>query len=283
MRKRCALVLLPSVVAFWIGGDLFKALAGGNGRGGGKSGPSGNGDVNSDGALNISDAIYLLEHLFRGGPPPVALTCGDPKPTKKVTIAPSADTTLSRDWNDECGPVQNTLDKLEAATRNGINRFSRTALRFDLPQEVDGKKVTRAVLRLYALVQAEYITNDVFAARLKQDWDETVANWSSSTQFDLWSFNGGGFSLPGSGIVTVPSKYEARGSWHAQNGPYDEWIEWDVTQMAKGWALDDFPNYGLLVFQFDIPNQSENQGLTFASMEYNDAALRPQLVVEWEE
>jgi hypothetical protein len=40
---------------------------------GGAGTPSGNGDVNGDGALNITDAVYLLQHLFQGGPAPVPI------------------------------------------------------------------------------------------------------------------------------------------------------------------------------------------------------------------
>ena len=36
-----------------------------------------NGDVNGDQAINIADMIYLVDFLFRGGPPPVAIA-GDP-------------------------------------------------------------------------------------------------------------------------------------------------------------------------------------------------------------
>ena len=39
------------------------------GEGGGAFG--GNGDVNGDGSLDLSDAIYTLTYLFQGGPPPV--------------------------------------------------------------------------------------------------------------------------------------------------------------------------------------------------------------------
>lgn len=35
--------------------------------------PSGNGDVNGDGAIDLSDAVYTLLYLFRDGPAPVAL------------------------------------------------------------------------------------------------------------------------------------------------------------------------------------------------------------------
>ena len=35
-----------------------------------------NGDVNGDGSLNISDAVYLLKFMFNGGPAPVAIAQG---------------------------------------------------------------------------------------------------------------------------------------------------------------------------------------------------------------
>jgi len=38
--------------------------------------PSGNGDVNGDGLLDLSDAVYLLTHIFRSGPEPVAIAQG---------------------------------------------------------------------------------------------------------------------------------------------------------------------------------------------------------------
>src|SRR5262245_49894985 len=38
-----------------------------------QSAPSGNGDVNADQAIDISDPVYLLNHLFFAGPPPAPL------------------------------------------------------------------------------------------------------------------------------------------------------------------------------------------------------------------
>src|SRR5262245_28533581 len=38
-------------------------------------GQIGNGDVNGDGLIDISDAVYLLSSLFTGGPAPVAIEC----------------------------------------------------------------------------------------------------------------------------------------------------------------------------------------------------------------
>jgi len=37
--------------------------------------PSGNGDVNASGAIDVADAIYLLSYLFASGPAPEAIVC----------------------------------------------------------------------------------------------------------------------------------------------------------------------------------------------------------------
>ena len=37
--------------------------------------PSGNGDVNGDGRIDVADAIYLLGYLFANGPKPDAIAC----------------------------------------------------------------------------------------------------------------------------------------------------------------------------------------------------------------
>jgi hypothetical protein len=39
--------------------------------------PCCNGDVNSDGTINTSDALYLLRYVFEYQPEPVAIACGD--------------------------------------------------------------------------------------------------------------------------------------------------------------------------------------------------------------
>lgn len=86
MRSTMAAVAaLFSLVGF-VGRGLWDGAAvqaQGGGRGGNM--PIGNGDVNGDGVLDISDPVYLLESLFRGGSEPVPIEC--PPPTGETLPA----------------------------------------------------------------------------------------------------------------------------------------------------------------------------------------------------
>jgi hypothetical protein len=50
------------------------------------------GDASADGSVTVSDVIYLINYLFKGGPPPQCpptpyLTCGDANGDGKVTVS----------------------------------------------------------------------------------------------------------------------------------------------------------------------------------------------------
>lgn len=72
--KRALSLVLVACGAFFPGQILRGPIPLAGAAGGGAGTLSGNGDVNGDGALNLTDVIYCLQHLFQGGPVPVPIT-----------------------------------------------------------------------------------------------------------------------------------------------------------------------------------------------------------------
>jgi len=71
MRKLLSISLVLN--AALAAGFIWKELAV-HATGGGAV-PAGNGDVNADGALDLSDPVYLLSYLFLAGPKPAPIEC----------------------------------------------------------------------------------------------------------------------------------------------------------------------------------------------------------------
>ncbi|MCH2373618.1 MAG: formylglycine-generating enzyme family protein [Planctomycetes bacterium] len=65
------LVVLLCLNLFLLAGRFWQEAAAGS-----TFTPVGNGDVNADGDIDLSDPIYLLTYLFQGGPAPVAIAQG---------------------------------------------------------------------------------------------------------------------------------------------------------------------------------------------------------------
>ena len=76
MRRLIAIGLF--VNAALLAGVLLKEEVVVHAAGGGGGVPSGNGDVNGSGRIDLSDAVYLLSFLFQGGPAPVAIEAPPP-------------------------------------------------------------------------------------------------------------------------------------------------------------------------------------------------------------
>ncbi len=84
MRRICGLTL-AFVGGFFVACWLFVApnvpaglAVGGPGEEEGE--PITSADINGDGGVDLSDAVYLLQFLFQGGPQPVPVDCPEPPP-----------------------------------------------------------------------------------------------------------------------------------------------------------------------------------------------------------
>ncbi len=70
MKRMILFALLINAALLGVIAHQFTALAGG-----GRAEADENGDMNGDGSRDLTDAIYMLSWLFRGGPGPVPLAC----------------------------------------------------------------------------------------------------------------------------------------------------------------------------------------------------------------
>ncbi len=65
--------------------------------------PRGNGDVNADDDINVSDAIYILNWLFREGPEPVPFPCSPPGRELPGDLEPFRGVSLRLEFNETDG------------------------------------------------------------------------------------------------------------------------------------------------------------------------------------
>jgi len=49
--------------------------------------PPGCGNANGDGAVNLADAVYVINYVFKGGPAPDPLCIGDANGDEAVNLA----------------------------------------------------------------------------------------------------------------------------------------------------------------------------------------------------
>ncbi len=76
MKKVLAISLVLNGAFVVLAGLCWRELTAHAAGGGGT--PKGNGDVNGDGEIDISDAVYLVNALFLGGPDLKAIECPPP-------------------------------------------------------------------------------------------------------------------------------------------------------------------------------------------------------------
>ena len=193
------------------------------------------------------------------------------------SLSPIQTTTIWDAWNNPNGDSSfSTSANIFTATRTNIN-IMRGLLFFDLDSILPGTTISNATLNLYAIDQSEYIDNYFYVNRLTEAWDPNYADWASRTANESWSTTGGAWTTEGQSSVLIPGKHGS--VWNLASGQYDEWIEWDVTQILTDWIENGQPNFGFIVRQNDIPNSLWNETLDFTSGNYPDLSLRPQLLI----
>lgn len=201
--------------------------------------------------------------------------------TPGLVVAPQvSDTTIVRDYNDSCGPYQDDRNtSLGIYTREGIDRFGRGLLDFDLSELPPNSKVDSAYVYLFHLGQGEYVGNDFHLNLLAEMFDPSFVDWCSRDSQNSWQNPGGTWTNFGQASVFIPSFYT--GGWHYQSGEVNQWFTWDVTQMIQAVMDGQLEFNGFILRQEDIPNRYENQSVNFASMDHLDPELRPRLVIQY--
>jgi hypothetical protein len=198
----------------------------------------------------------------------------------EVTLAPPLkDITIYRTNDDLCGEYYNHPEVLYVATFESLPRTGRGLVKFDIHFIVipSGVNITSAKLQLYCFWESEYVDNECHVSLLLEDWSDAEANWCARTSALPWCENGGCFALLGQSTVIIPSKYP--GDWDF--GEYNEWIEWDVTNIVNYWREGTYANHGFCVWQEPMYGHDRNQSLSFASMEHSQALeFAPKLILE---
>lgn len=204
---------------------------------------------------------------------------------QSVVVDPTADTYI---WHsDACGaagdnyPCGETVSVdnpiLSVKTWEDCGRATRALVRFDL--DFVTVEVTSAKLRLYALQQHEYATNVFHAARLMEDWAASDVTWCESDAGIEWCSLGACFGTLHEATTIIESKFPAIEDDPAGPRPYEEWIEWDVTEIVNRWIAGTWANYGLCVYQTPLFGHNREQAIYFASLENADPSLAPRLLM----
>jgi hypothetical protein len=158
-------------------------------RGNGGVTVSGNGDVNADNGLDLSDAIYLLTHLFQGGPEPAP--CPDVTPQTETICDDNVDDDL--DGNTDCFDVDCFLTPNCPGLTGFLPDTSQTAC-----QDGNGEVIDCAAVSGCTALQDSLIDNGCDAAtRFVDNGDRTVSDtctglmWLKSLPFSAVGIGSG--------------------------------------------------------------------------------------------
>jgi hypothetical protein len=136
--------------------------------------------------------------------------------------------------------------------RVGLNRTRESYLKFNL-SSITGKTVYKAYLKLYCnnvwVDGLDYVK--VIPGRVLSNWNESTITYGTRPVY-----------TDAGSPVTIRGTNE------------NSWITWDVTSMVKQWNMGWYPNYGLVVRQYEIGNSS------WVSFSSKEGSYNPVLEIE---
>jgi hypothetical protein len=144
-------------------------------------------------------------------------------------------------------------------------------LRFDLSPLPLEAHIVQASLKLYLveMVLQWDIAGEVHG--LLRTWSEVTANWRGPATGQTWAEPGA------QGIGTDYVSWATNRLFFATPG---QWYTFDVTQLVQSWVANPASNRGMILLA--LPgNSNANNEVRFASSEYTDRTLRPQLSVTY--
>ena len=182
----------------------------------------------------------------------------------------AADTTLNA-WEPEASFGGADLLRLRYDRSPDDVSAMAPVLRFDLALLPSEANVVTASLQLYLVEKSNQ--NDLRGQvhGLLRSWDEATATWQQASAGAVWTKPG----AHGAGTDHM--------TWAADIqliGDVNRWYTFDVTDLAQLWVKDPARNHGLVVLAKAGTGQARVDA-DFASREYGDPALRPQLIVAY--
>ena len=147
-------------------------------------------------------------------------------------------------------------------------------LRFNLAVMPAGTTIQQASVRLFAIDHSGAVNHDPIPITLRvysvlRDWDENQATW--------YSTGSGNWAKPGcqtAGVDYAPEYTEEVVAFDA----VQEWIEFDITDLAQYWVDHPETNYGIVIKAY---LHSETVSYSFWSSQGPLTALRPQLRLDY--
>ncbi|NOZ51425.1 MAG: DNRLRE domain-containing protein, partial [Chloroflexi bacterium] len=171
----------------------------------------------------------------------------------------ASDTYISSwDKNTRFGNAQSLLVR-NSNNQSALVRFANISLPAGVPLD-------QATLRLYVLKRTNNTSMYLRSFDMATPWDANAATWYQASSGRNWKAPGIGAD-DYTGLYTDFEFIQRIG----------QWIDLDVTDVARRWLQNPASNRGLLLDGYSIPNI----GYEFASSEYPDIGLRPQLLLEY--